>query len=311
MAENINNITTESVRNVLEILPPTAQRLHTLISPLNNFYPLLEPLQQKFGPLAARFDSEFENLFGPIHPYSNNFPMMSPHNAAFFALLYIGLVTVLMPLFRLVKFRLYLRPLMKVYNAFMVVLSSYMCIQAILLARESNSSVFCVPMATGVAGERMAQLVWVFTYSKVVEFLDTVFMVFEARYRQVSFLHVYHHITILAYWFTILWMAPGSDAYFSLAGNSFIHVLMYGYYLLASFGYSPWWKFYITKMQILQFCCFCIQSIYVGYVMTEKRCDFPNVLSRGLLWYMLTLIALFMHFLVTNKRSKNQKTKTT
>jgi len=35
--------------------------------------------------------------------------------------------------------------------------------------------------------------------------------------------------------------------------------------------------------------------------MTEKVCDFPDVLSKGLLWYMLALIAFFMQFLITNK----------
>lgn len=206
-----------------------------------------------------------------------------------------------MPLFRSLKFSVSLKPLMRVYNAFMVILSFYMGTRSIQLARESNSSVFCVPLASGSAGEEMAQLVWIFTYSKVIELFDTVFMVFEGRWRQVSFLHVYHHISILSYWFTILWMTPGSDSYFSLAGNSYIHVAMYGYYFLASFGYSPWWKFYSTKSQILQFICFCVQSIYVGYVKTEIVCDFPNVLSRGLLFYMITLIILFMHFLITNK----------
>jgi hypothetical protein len=81
-------------------------------------------------------------------------------------------------------------------------------------------------------------------------------------------------------------------------------VSRYAYYLLASFGYNPWWKYYITKAQIFQFCCFCVQSIFVGYVQDEASCDFPHILARGLLWYMLSLIALFTHFLVTNTGKK-------
>lgn len=102
-------------------------------------------------------------------------------------------------------------------------------------------------------------------------------------------------------------MSPGSDAYFSLAGNSFIHVMMYSYYLLASFGYSAPWKYYITYCQILQFVLFAMQSVYVGYMKEESECDFPRILSRGLLWYMITLIVLFVHFLVTNKKSKKKR----
>lgn len=259
-------------------------------------------------PIFHRFDQWFLQQFGGQHEMSASFPFMTPHAVALIALSYLLFVVVGVVVVRAVGGGFRLKPVMRVYNAFMVVLSFYMGSKAILLNRASNNPVFCVPLAGGVGGNEMARLTWLFTFSKVLEFLDTVFMIVEGRLRQVSFLHVYHHLSILTYWFCITWMIPGSDAYFSLAGNSFIHVAMYSYYLMASFGYSPWWKYYMTKAQIFQFCCFCIQSVYVGYVMTDSKCDFPNVLSRTLLWYMLTLIALFLHFLITNKGKSKKKT---
>lgn len=57
-------------------------------------------------------------------------------------------------------------------------------------------------------GDDKAQLVCIFTYSKVIEFLNMVFMILEGRWREVSFLNVYHHVTTLSYWFSIMWMAP-------------------------------------------------------------------------------------------------------
>ena len=299
MTELGNNVTMAS----------TAKALHKLMSYASPLAQTMDPILLSIEPYGQKFDMMFESFFGPIHPFSKQFPLMTPHHVLLIIAVYLLFVMISVPLFTGIGFSIKLKPVMRLYNAFMVVLSAYMGTKSIMLAMESNDSVFCVPMTDGNAGEEMAQLVWIFTYSKVIEFLDTVFMIFEGRMRQVSFLHVYHHFTILSYWFAILWMAPGSDAYFSLAGNSYIHVLMYGYYLLASFGYSPWWKYYITKAQIFQFCCFCVQSVYVGYVMTQTKCDFPDILSRGLLWYMLTLIALFTHFLVTNK-GKGKKKKT-
>ena len=50
---------------------------------------------------------------------------------------------------------------------------------------------------------------------------------------QVSFLHVYHHASISLIWWMITYSAPGGDAYFSAALNSFVHVLMYCYYFTA------------------------------------------------------------------------------
>lgn len=282
-------------------------QLHTLMGYAAPMSAVTDPVLKAVAPYGALFDKYFESTLGPNHPLSASFPLMTPHYAVLMALTYLAFVMVCAPLFRSVGFSVKLKPVMRLYNAFMVALSAYMGTKSILLAYASNDSLFCVPVAKGTAGAEMAQLIWIFTFSKVIEFFDTVFMIFEGRLRQVSFLHVYHHVTILSYWFTILWVFPGSDAYFSVAGNSYIHVLMYGYYLLASFGYSPWWKYYITKAQIFQFCCFCVQSIYVGYWKNESKCDFPTVLSRGLLWYMLSLIVLFMHFLITNKKKKGSK----
>mmetsp|Transcript_12559 Transcript_12559/g.30905 ORF Transcript_12559/g.30905 Transcript_12559/m.30905 type:complete len:266 (-) Transcript_12559:1715-2512(-) len=253
------------------------------------------------------FDRQWERVLGPQHPLSKELPAVVPHYALVAGVGYLLVVALVPQIMQALNLRFSTKPVMRVYNLFMVVLSFYMGTYAIYLARKSNDALWCVPLASGEAGANMAWITWVFTYSKIIEFLDTVFMILEGRMRQVSFLHVYHHVSILAYWYAILWMAPGSDAYFSLAGNSYIHVMMYGYYFLASIGISPWWKYYITYAQILQFVSFACQSIYVGYIKTDKVCDFPNFLSRGLLWYMLTLIALFTHFLVVNKGKKKTK----
>lgn len=296
------------MEDAIPAMPATAAALHQLFEPFAPLIPYIDQLRKPIKPYTTKFDDLFEATFGPMHALTRSLPLNKPHIALVSILVYLTIVTTVLPLFRALGLAVKVKPLMRLYNFFMVTLSGYMFLRCVQLAIRDNDSVFCVPQHTGVKGEEMAQLVWIFTYSKIVEFLDTMFMLIEGRYRQISFLHVYHHATILSYWFVILWQSPGSDAYFSLAGNSFIHVLMYGYYLLASFGYSPWWKFYITKAQIAQFCLFCVQSVYVGYA-TGGKCDFPLGLSRGLLWYMLTLILLFTHFLLTNKGSKKKKTK--
>lgn len=304
----INATTTRAEAMEAAAIQLFTYQLHFIVDIFSPLSVITDPILRVVSPYGVRFDALFEKTFGPVHRFSASFPLMTPHHALLFVLAYLVFVAICVPLFSKLGFSIKLKPLMRLYNLFMVLLSAFMGIRSILLARVSNSSLFCVPLANGVAGAEMAQLVWIFTYSKVIEFFDTIFMVFEGRFRQVSFLHVYHHGTILSYWFVITWLTPGSDAYFSIAGNSLIHVLMYGYYLLASFGYSPWWKYYLTKAQIVQFCLFCAQSIYVGYIKTEKVCDFPNVLSKGLLWYMLTLIVLFTHFLITSKAKKKKPT---
>lgn len=66
----------------------------------------------------------------------------------------------------------------------------------------------------------MAHYIWVFYVSKIYEFLDTFIMLLKNNLKQVSFLHVYHHATISFMWWMIAHRAPGGDAYFSAALNS-------------------------------------------------------------------------------------------
>lgn len=187
----------------------------------------LSAYQAHAASLAETFDAAFETHMGPISPLSASFPLMRPSLCLTIILAYIAFVTTVPPLLKATGLTVKLKPIMRVYNLFMVALSAYMGTKSILLARASNDTVFCVPLAAADAGDDMANLVWLFTFSKVIEFLDTFFMVVEGRFRQLSVLHMYHHVSIFAYWFAILWVMPGSDAYFSLAGNSYIHVLMY------------------------------------------------------------------------------------
>lgn len=122
----------------------------------------------------------------------------------------------------------------------------------------------------------------VYWLSKIYELLDTVFMVSRHRVRQISFLHVFHHstITLLADW--CCFISPVPAAVPVLALNSFIHVVMYGYYFLTALYplHDFTWKKTITLMQMAQFliamvhACigyfyhdFCIYSILYGLSM--------------------------------------------
>jgi elongation of very long chain fatty acids protein 4 len=79
--------------------------------------------------------------------------------------------------------------------------------------------------------------VWVHYCDKYLEFFDTYFMVLRGRMDQVSFLHIYHHVTIAWAWWAAINLCPGGDIYFGALFNSWIHVMMYSYYALALLKY--------------------------------------------------------------------------
>ena len=106
-------------------------------------------------------------------------------------------------------------------------------------------------------------------------------MVLKKNFHQITFLHIYHHVSIFLIWWFIILAYPFGDceqliffrflrlklqpssppsshlafflAYFGASQNSFVHVVMYSYYFMSLLKIPVPWKQYITYMQMLQF----------------------------------------------------------
>eukprot|EP00920_Eleutheroschizon_duboscqi_P029570 GHVT01071766.1.p1 GENE.GHVT01071766.1~~GHVT01071766.1.p1 ORF type:complete len:369 (+),score=4.88 GHVT01071766.1:361-1467(+) len=89
-----------------------------------------------------------------------------------------------------------------------------------------------------------------FVYSKYFELVDTVFIVL--RKRNLSFLHWYHHSTVLLYTSDAFFRELPAGVYFA-AMNFSVHAVMYLYYYLASeHRRPPSWGVFVTIGQISQ-----------------------------------------------------------
>ncbi|XP_063010358.1 very long chain fatty acid elongase 4-like isoform X3 [Melospiza melodia melodia] len=152
--------------------------------------------------------------------------------------------------------QLELRALLLTYNLAMVALSSYMFYEFLVTSVLANYSYLCQPVdySQSELGMRMARVCWWFFFSKVIELLDTVFLILRKKQEQVTFLHVYHHGSMLFNWWSGVKYVPGGQAFFVGMLNSFVHIFMYGYYALASLGprmrQHLWWKRYLTILQL-------------------------------------------------------------
>lgn len=93
---------------------------------------------------------------------------------------------------------------------------------------------------------------------KIVDLMDTVFFVLRKKQNQITFLHVYHHMSVVLLALLYVRFTFGEHVPVLVFLNSLVHVFMYGYYFLAALGPEMqkrlWWKRYITTMQLLQFC---------------------------------------------------------
>jgi elongation of very long chain fatty acids protein 4 len=98
----------------------------------------------------------------------------------------------------------YTYPLRFVYNIAQVMLCSYMTVEAGIVAYRNGYSITPCNAFVTSGSPPIAPVLWLFYVSKVFDFFDTFFIIAGKKWQQLSFLHVYHHLTIfLVYWMNV------------------------------------------------------------------------------------------------------------
>lgn len=184
------------------------------------------------------------------------------------------------------------------YNLTMALLNAYIAIQLFVGSTRLRYSYVCQPIRhiTRPDELQIADAVWWYYFSKLLEFCDTFFFILRKKDNQLSFLHVYHHSTMFSLWWIGIKWVPSGSTFLPAMVNSFIHVLMYSYYGLAALGPSVskylWWKKYLTILQLIQF----TTALILGINGIRSGCDFPLWMQYALVIYMLSFIVLFGNF---------------
>ncbi|KAL4711174.1 hypothetical protein ACJJTC_015283 [Scirpophaga incertulas] len=200
--------------------------------------------------------------------------------------------------------------LLAIYNGFQVALSVYLVvIMATCMLKRGFLPKVCL-MHQETARYEILAIIWWYFAAKVSELLDTVFFVLRKKYSQVTFLHLYHHSIMMIGTWAMLKYSPTQTVLFVGITNSMVHIVMYTYYGLASFGtrFQRYlrWKKYITTMQLIQF----VSQIF-GFAYAIKTCDCPP--TKGLsVFIALNVFAFLLLFLNFYKQTyKNGKTQMT
>ncbi|XP_074036575.1 very long chain fatty acid elongase AAEL008004 isoform X2 [Leptinotarsa decemlineata] len=164
---------------------------------------------------------------------------------------------------------------------------------------------------------RMVSTVYWYFISKFTEFFDTIFFIMRKKYNQISTLHLIHHgIMPIGSWLAIS-LSPGGHVSFVPLLNTFVHIIMYSYYLLSAMGPSLkkylWWKRYLTSLQIIQFVLIMVQSMQPLFT----DCPYPRAISCWITCESVLFVFLFKQFYeetykkVLGKNSKNTSERTT
>lgn len=193
------------------------------------------------------------------------------------------LMVLLAPQWKKISAPLNLRMILIVYNLSASAVSVYTLLGFTYGLYTSESSFQKTPSAT------LKPIYKVYWLMKIFELLDTVFMILRHKQRQISFLHVYHHgsmliLSDLAYAF---YPYPAIAVYLAL--NSAVHVLLYLYYGLSALypDNPPPWKKFMTQFQLAQFFIDLIHAS-IGYL-------YHGYCIYGIL-YGLVMVWLFSNF---------------
>ncbi|CAH1372066.1 unnamed protein product [Tenebrio molitor] len=164
-------------------------------------------------------------------------------------------------------------------------------------------SVLCIPLDDP---DLTAPHYWYFLL-KVVDLFDTVFFVLKKKYKQITFLHMYHHVLMLVgSWMSAKYF-PGGQLFVLGYINCFVHLVMYFYYFLTSwdsaYKNNIWWKKNLTQLQIVQHCL-----VFLSFLMPllSQNCTYPKVLLMCYLPAVALMIYLFTDFYI-NAYIKNKK----
>lgn len=145
--------------------------------------------------------------------------------------------------------------------------------------------------------------VYIFYLTKPYEFVDTFIMIFKKR--ELNFLHVWHHCTT----FLLVWLMQAHEMqiqWISVSANCLVHSFMYYYYFVATLGIQPWWKRYLTLLQIFQFIITTTFNLYWGYAYLQGYNPSGTVFG---FWFGMFIInsflVLFINFYMKSYKNPN------
>lgn len=139
---------------------------------------------------------------------------------------------------------------------------------------------YCMFSSSCIFKFQISSLLWIFHCSKIIELIDTLFLVLKKKGNQLTFLHLYHHSTIVvATWIGVKFVPGGSCMSWTVVCtyvhiyslsfqtkilscvlaaviamvNSWIHVFMYFYYEMMVLRVKTFrnYKKFVTILQIV------------------------------------------------------------
>lgn len=229
---------------------------------------------------------------------TNWFLIKSPFPTLFICLLYIHFVKVIGPKFMENRKPFNLKKTLICYNFLQVLFSIWLFKECLLGGWWGYYSFRCQPVdySYSETATRMTHASWWYFFSKFTEFFDTIFFILRKKNSHVSTLHVIHHgIMPISVWFGVKFTPGGHSTFFGLI-NTFVHIIMYSYYMLSACGPRMqkylWWKKYLTTLQMVQFTMVMVHAFQLLFI----ECNYPKVFVWFIGMHAVMFFFLFNDF---------------
>ncbi|CAH1100722.1 unnamed protein product [Psylliodes chrysocephalus] len=234
------------------------------------------------------------NIIQDVNKYLNKyqdprtadwFLMSGPFPTLGICLSYVYIVKVLGPKFMENRKPFNLKNMLIYYNFAQVVFSVWIFYQIGMGGWFTGEySLRCQPVdySNKSSTIRMVHASWWYYFSKFTEFMDTIFFVLRKKNDHISTLHVIHHgIMPMSVWFGVKYTPGGHSTFFGFL-NTFVHIIMYSYYMLSAMGPHMqkylWWKKYLTALQMIQFVAIMVHAFQLLFT----ECNYP----RAFVWWI-------------------------
>lgn len=194
-----------------------------------------------------------------------------------------------------------LRWAIRLFNICQISYNSYMILRA---WNEPNYFANFFSFGCAAVTTKQAQFIeynifrafWHYLMNKMMDFFDTAFFVLRKKQSHITFLHVFHHVSmVFVVWFMLKYY-PGQEPMIAAFINATIHVLMYTYYLLSSFGQTFSFVYRFKKcLTLAQIAQFILVLIYYSLA-SQYSCGYNMIVVRLMCFEAISNLFLFINF---------------
>ncbi|KAL7013100.1 hypothetical protein ACKWTF_015193 [Chironomus riparius] len=230
---------------------------------------------------------------------TNLFLMQCPLPTLMLCIGYFYIVKILGPKFMEARKPFKVTKLLIIYNFLQTIWSCYLFWEIGMAGWFGRYNWRCEPFdpSNDEYAVRMARAFYLFYLSKFFEFFDTFFFILRKRFDLISMLHIAHHGTVpFTLWWCVKFLPGGHQTIFGFF-NSFVHIFMYLYYMLAAMGPKMrkylWWKKYLTILQMTQFVVVLAHSLQLFF---QNPCNFPMIGVYNSCFQAGLFLCLFLNY---------------